>query len=236
MTRKFCVLCGRENVEFIGSLCVDCYIKTKELVKIPQVVKGKYCKVCGAEWVNGKWVRSKDTTLSPVESIVYREIGKRIEIDPNVEEINYKISKIWRDVNGHSFATIDIAGKLRGREFTVSKVVNINIERTLCPSCLKKKSKYFEAIVQLRFKEGVIDEKKKALFESFFTDDIIDGLSDVVEGKEGVDYYFINKTAAKRLVSNFTSMVKEVKVVESYQDETIKNGKKFAKLVISVRI
>ena len=236
MARKFCVLCGREDGEFIGSLCVDCYIKTKDLVKLPQIIKGKYCKICGAEWVNGKWIRSKDTTLSPLESIIYREVGRKIEIDSNISELSYKIGKIWKDVNGHNFATIDIIGKIKGRDFSISKVINIDIEKVICPSCLKKKTKYFEAIVQLRFKEGLIDEKKKALFESFFTDDIIDGLSDVIEGKEGVDYYFINKTAAKRLISNFTSMVKDVKVIESYQDETIKNGKKFAKLVISVRV
>ena len=236
MARKFCVLCGKEEGVFIGSLCIDCYIKTKDLVKLPQSIKGKYCKLCGAEWVNGKWIRSKDTTLTPLESIIYRGIGRKIEIDPNIDEINYQINNIWKDVNGHSFVTIDINGKIKGKEFSTSKIVDIDIERTICPSCLKKKTKYFEAIVQLRFKEGSVDTKKRSVFESFFTDDIIDGLSDIIEGKEGVDYYFINKTTAKRLVSNFTSMMKDVKVVESYQDETMKNGKKFAKLVISVRI
>lgn len=236
MTRKFCVLCGREDGEFIGPLCVDCYIKTKDLVKLPQIIKGKYCKICGAEWVNGKWIRNKESTLSPLESIIYREIGRKIEIDPNVEEVNYKISKIWKDVNGHNFVTIDITGKIKGKSFSTSKVISIDVEKVVCPSCLRKKTKYFEAIVQLRFKEGLVDEKKRALFESFFTDDIIDNLSDVIEVKEGIDYYFINKAAARRLVSNFTSMVKDVKVIESYQNETIKNGKKFAKLVISVRI
>ena len=236
MARKFCVLCGKEEGEFIGSLCVDCYIKTKGLVELPQSIKGKYCKLCGAEWVNGKWIRGRDTTLTPLESIIYREIGRKIEIDPNIDEINYQINNIWKDVNGHTFVTIDISGKIKGKDFSMSKIVDINIEKAVCPSCLKKKTKYFEAIVQLRFKEGSVDTKKKTVFESFFTDDIIDGLSDIIEGKEGVDYYFINKTTAKRLVSNFSSMMKDVKVVESYQDETMKNGKKFAKLVISVRI
>ncbi|QIW23381.1 NMD protein affecting ribosome stability and mRNA decay [Sulfolobus sp. S-194] len=236
MARKFCVLCGREEGEFIGSLCIDCYIKTKEIVSLPESIKGKYCKLCGAEWVNGKWIRSKDRTLTPVESIIYREIGKKIEVDPNVEEISYQIENIWKDVNGHTFVTLNIEGKIRGKPFTLTKVTDLNIERTLCTFCIRKKSRYYEAIIQLRFKEGKFDAKKRTVFESFFTDDIIDSLSDVVEGKEGVDYYFINKTVAKRLVSNFTSMVKDVKIMESYQDETIRNGKKFAKLVISVRV
>lgn len=236
MTRKFCVVCGREDGIFIGSLCLDCYIKNKEIVKLPTKVEGKYCKICGSEWVNGRWAKNKDKILTPIESIIYREIAKKMEIDSNVEEINYHIDNIWKDVNGHTFATIDIWGKIKGKDFKLSRVVDVNIEKTICSDCIKKKSRYYEAIIQLRFKDGEFDSKKRTIFESFFTDEIIDNLSDVVEGKEGIDYYFINKTVAKRLISNFTSMVKEVKIVESYQNETIKNGKKFAKLVISVRV
>lgn len=129
MTRKFCVVCGREDGEFIGPLCVDCYIKTKDLVKMPRKIQGKYCKICGAEWANGKWIRSRDKTLSPIESIIYREIGKNVEVDPNVEEINYQIENIWKDVNGHNFVTINVSGKIKGKEFSISKIVNLDIEK-----------------------------------------------------------------------------------------------------------
>ncbi|TRM82792.1 NMD protein affecting ribosome stability and mRNA decay, partial [Sulfolobus sp. F3] len=40
---------------------------------------------------------------------------------------------------------------------------------------------------------------------------------------------------AKKLVSNISSIV-DVEINESYQNERVKNGKKEAKLVISLRI
>ena len=57
----------------------------------------------------------------------------------------------------------------------------------------------------------------------------------MVELREGVDYYFINRTVAKRLVAKFASEVK-VEMKESYQRERIKRGKRDAKLVISLRL
>ncbi|MEJ2775439.1 60S ribosomal export protein NMD3 [Sulfolobaceae archaeon RB850M] len=236
MVRKFCVVCGREDGEFIGSLCLDCYIKTKELVQVPKEIHGKYCKICGSEWVEGKWVKPNDPSMSVFESIVYRELGKRVKLDDNVEEVDYNIINQHYDQHGHLFVNIEIKGKVRGKEFRVIKTVNAKIERTICPSCIRKKGHYYEAIIQLRFKEGKLDANKRQVFESFFNEEVIDSLSDVIEGKEGVDYYFIKKSVAKKLVSTVSSTLKDIKITESYQDERMKNGKKSAKTVISVRL
>ena len=234
---RFCVRCGKENVELIGSLCVDCYIETKELAELPKEIKGKVCKICGSVWTEGKWIKQKDSSLSPVEYLVYKELGRKMKLDQNVEEFSYNLVKQYSDQYGHLFADIEIKGKIRGKEFRIIKSVNLKIDRVLCPDCIKRKSHYYEAIIQLRSKDekGVTAEKRN-IFESFFDNEAIENLSNVMEGKEGVDYYFIKKSVAKRVVSAFTASVKDVKVIETYQDETIKNGKKFAKLVISVRI
>lgn len=234
---RFCVKCGRENVELIGPLCIDCYLETKELVDTPREIKGKICKICGSEWAEGKWIKHRDLTVSPVESVIYREMSKRTKLDPNIEEFNYSIANQYSDPNGHSFVDIEFKGRIKGKEFRVIKTVSLKVDKVVCPDCIKKKSKYYEAIIQLRSKtEGSLSPEKKNVFESFFDREAIENLSDIAEGREGVDYYFIKKSVARRVVSAFTSSVKDVKVIETYQDETIRNGKKFAKLVISVRI
>ncbi|BCU69017.1 60S ribosomal export protein NMD3 [Stygiolobus caldivivus] len=234
---RFCVRCGKENVELIGPLCVDCYLETKELVETPKEISGKVCKICGSIWAEGKWVKQKDITISPVESVIYRELGRKVKFDPSVEEFNYDIVNQYSDPNGHSFVDIQVKGRVKGKEFRVIRTVSLRIDRVVCPDCIKKKSRYYEAIIQLRSKgDKVLSPEKKSVFESFLDREAIDSISDIAEGKEGVDYYFIKKSVARRVVSTFTSSVKDVKVVETYQDETIKNGKKFAKLVISVRV
>ncbi|WP_338603587.1 NMD3-related protein [Sulfolobus tengchongensis] len=237
MSGKFCVLCGRQNVELIDSLCVDCYIKTKKLIEVPRKISGKYCKICGAQWVKGKWVRSSKTSLtSVVEDIIIRELGENVEINKNVDEFAFDVKNIWKDPSGHSFATIEFRGKIRGKPFSQEAIINLEMERVLCDSCFRKKTRYYEAIVQLRSKSKIgIDDKKRAFFESFFSTDIIDNISDIIEGKEGVDYYFMSKSTARKLITMISSIV-NVEVNESYQNERMKNGKREAKLVISLRI
>lgn len=231
MSRKFCVLCGREDVPLIGSLCVDCYVKTKEMVRLPQVIEGKYCKICGSEWTVGKWIKGGD---NPIEDILNREIAKRLVLDPNVKEYRFSINKIWNE-EGRNFAEVKIEGKILDREFSVTKVAYLKIIPTLCDRCAKRKSHYYEAIIQLRSKDPNTIKDKIRMFESFFSNDVINNLSDVIEVKEGKDYYFINKTVAKKLVAAFTtSMSAEVK--ESIEGERLKKGKKTGKLVISLRI
>ncbi len=237
MGKKFCVMCGKEDVELIGSLCPDCYLKRNELITLPKRISGKYCKICGALWINGKWIRDSNShPANAVEEIVYKELSNKMSIDENVEEFSFNIKSIWNDQGGHTFTTVEFKGKLRGISFSREAIVNLEIERSLCIYCFRKKTRYFEAIVQLRGKNSIgVDDKKRAFFESFFSKEVIDSISDVIEGREGVDYYFISKSVAKKLVSNVSSIV-DVEINESYQNERVKNGKKEAKLVISLRI
>ncbi|MDT7860654.1 MAG: NMD3-related protein [Saccharolobus sp.] len=237
MGKRFCVVCGKENVELIGSMCVDCYIKNKQLVSIPRKISGKYCKICGAQWIGGKWVRNTNSSpVSAVEEIILRELPNKIKLDENITEFNFNIKNIWKDQGGHIFSTVQFRGKIKDKEFTQEAIINLDVEKAICDHCFRKKTRYYEAIIQLRSKgkEGV-DDRKRAFFESFFSRDIIDNLSDIVEGKEGIDYYFINKSVARKLVSNISSIV-DVEINESYQNERMKNGKREAKLVISLRI
>lgn len=221
-------------MELIDRLCIDCYMKIKELITVPTEIQGKYCKVCGSEWVSGKWIKSADQ--DPLTSIVYREIDRNIKTDPNVTDVEYTIVKQWLDYNDHPFIDVDIRGKIGNRDFRLTRTISLKVERVLCPSCLRRKSRYYEAIIQLRTKTGEFTQSKRTVFESFFNEEVINNLSDVIEGREGIDYYFINKGVAKRLVSSLMSTIKYIKITESFQDERMKNGKKSAKLVISVRI
>ncbi|MEM0130611.1 MAG: 60S ribosomal export protein NMD3 [Saccharolobus sp.] len=237
MSKRFCVSCGKQDTVLIGTLCVDCYIKNKQIVEVPKKITGKYCKICGAQLIKGKWIRvPKQSSLDVIEDIINRELSNNIRLDENIEEFSFNIKSIWKDQGGHYFSTVEIKGKLKGKSFVKDIILNLDIEKSICDSCFRKKTRYYEAIVQLRGKDKIsVDDKKRAFFESFFSEEVVDNLSDVIEGKEGIDYYFISKSVARKLVSFISSMV-NVEVNESYQSERIKNGKREAKLVISIRI
>ncbi|MBW9140858.1 MAG: 60S ribosomal export protein NMD3 [Candidatus Aramenus sp.] len=235
MPGKFCVRCGKENVELIDRLCIDCYLETKSLFAFPKEIKGKVCRVCGAEFIEGKWERIHEDVENAVKDLTLRELSKRVEVDKNVSNYSIDVGEVWRDSNGRDHVEIVARGSLRERRIEVKGDSFMGIEYVLCDTCKKRKAKYYEAIIQLRGKKSGLEREKRRLFESFFTEEVIANLADVVEGKEGVDYYFIKKSVARKLVSYVASSV-DVTVNESFQDESIKKGKRTAKLVISLRV
>ncbi len=234
MPKKFCIVCGKEDVELIDNICPSCYVKTKKLVEFPPVILGKLCKICNAEWIDGKWLRLSETEYDAVRDLILRYLAKEIILDKNVKDYRIDVIKKWKERNGRSFAEIVVEGKVGSQLFRLKKRLELRLTYSICDDCLKRKSGYYEAIIQLRGKKE-FSEEKRALFESFFTNETVHSISDVKISREGIDYYFINKTVAKRLISTITSIV-SAEIVESYENETIKNGKREAKLVISVRI
>ncbi len=235
MPSKFCVRCGKEDVKLIDRLCIDCYIKTKKLIVLPKEISGKICKICYAEFLDGKWENIHDNLQDSVKDLILRSMSKKITIDKNVSDYSIDLGDIWKDSNGKEHVKIIAKGKIDNEKFTINENSNLEIEYTICDSCKKKKSRYYEAIIQLRGKNGKFLVEKRHIFESFFSEEEISNLSDVIEGKEGVDYYFIKKSVAKKLASSVVSMT-DAEINESFQDESTKKGKRLAKLVISLRI
>lgn len=234
MGKKFCVRCGKEDSELIDRLCYDCYIKSKNLAEIPQIITGKICRMCYAEWIDRKWIRLHDNVNDAINDITLRFLSEEAKIDQNVKDYTIDLGDKWKDRNGRSFVNVIIEGKVGNKGFKTEKTAELRINQVICDSCVKKKGGYYEAIIQLRG-QGKLEDEKRALFESFFTDEIIQALSDVIEVREGVNYYFINKSSAKKLISNLKSLVK-AEVTESFENERIKKGKRDAKLVISIRL
>ncbi len=185
-------------------------------------------------WTGGKWV--KPTTENPLFEYVWKLAVPKIKVDRHLGEYEVEVERVWKDVGGRNYATLIIRGKLAGKPVEVRKDVLLGIQMTLCDVCMRRKGGGYEAKIQLRFKSGSVDAEKRSLFESFITSDLINYLTDVVEGKEGVDYYFANKSSAKRLVSSFVSAYREAEVKETFENERVKDGKRVAKLVISIRV
>ncbi|MUN29249.1 60S ribosomal export protein NMD3 [Sulfuracidifex metallicus] len=228
--RKFCVSCGREDVELIGLLCPSCYAKRKDLIEVPSSVTIRTCRICGSKWISGKWVRIENLSI---EDLVYNEIMRRAKMDDKLTEYQSDL-QMSKDKNGKDVALISFSGKVANEVIHVQKLVYVNLEEALCDSCMKKRGRFYDAVVQLRTRNGSLNEKR-VFFESFFSNEVINNLSDIKIGKEGVDYYFISRTVAKRLVSSIISMVK-AEVKESFEGESLKNGKRTGKLVISLRL
>lgn len=233
MSGKFCVSCGAEGVVLVDRLCPRCYVRIRNVSTLPKSLEVKVCRVCGARKVGGRWVGMRPEA-DPVTEAAEESLMSSLVLDPKVSEYRVEIGKQLNDKYGKRLP-VRVEGKVLGEKFEFYAEIPLKVEYLLCDSCVKRRGKYYEAIVQLRGRGGAMNWEVRRFFESFFSKEEVSNLSDVVEGKEGVDYYFINKTVARRLVTRIMSEVR-VEVKESYQNERIKRGKRDAKLVISLRL
>ncbi|BCU68374.1 NMD protein affecting ribosome stability and mRNA decay [Sulfolobales archaeon HS-7] len=230
--RKFCVLCGSEDEELIDSLCESCYISTKQLVKVEKEVSVKYCRSCGSIWVGGRWVQNSE---EPLYYSIYLYVMKTTVLDEHVSEFKVNVDKIWKDLTGELHATISVSGKIRRESFTKTLDVQVEEDRSLCTRCLKSKGKDFEAVIQLRTSGKRLDNGVRQLFEETLLDQASQSIGDVKEAHNGFDYYLTDKSSARKTVSKFTKLI-NAKIIESYENERREDGKRKARLVISVRI
>jgi NMD protein affecting ribosome stability and mRNA decay len=133
-----CYRCGASSKykKFIDSLCVDCFINERKK-KIPDEIIVKVCKDCGKLRIK-TWTDKK-------------KINK---------ELMDKLSK---------YNPIKIVEKDDGIEVTFSdkvnfeKVIKLKKEFTLCDVCSKIRSKYYEAIIQIRMEEGKTKKEREEI-------------------------------------------------------------------------
>jgi len=223
---RFCVSCGAEGVRLFGALCASCYVERNTLLKLPREVEIKRCRFCGSTWVQGKWVKDDNVLLSMVMS--------NSSLDPNVSSLTPSLRELLQDPSEGKVAIIEVNGKVGEVQFSINGKVRVNERNATCDSCLRKRGRKYEAIVQLRSTEGKMNDQLRRLFEDMLDQEAVENLCDVVVLREGVDYYFISKSVGRRVASKF-SKVRKAWVSESHEGERIKDGKRESKLIISLR-
>jgi nonsense-mediated mRNA decay protein 3 len=199
-----CCICGRETEKLQEGMCESCFSKEKAPFSIEKVIKLPVCKHCEKFYL-GTWVEGT------VEEIVAETVRYYLEPEEEFDTVE-KVEDIPKNQMKIDFfpseEKIEIAIELlavRGpQEFTVRQqlITEILFEFVTCPACSRIRGGYYEAIVQIR-REGIVLEEKKreeiirAIKERIEPDEI----SRAVERKEGLDFYFVSKRTAKKMVN-----------------------------------
>lgn len=138
--KKICPSCGRSEVEFIGSLCSDCYLKNNSLIEVPKVIEIVRCKNC--DTIRG----------GSVEDIV----KSKVKIKTEGGNLIFKGDKVEFDT--------EIYGVKLKQEFPVK----IKFIKRYCEECGRIKSGYYEGIIQVRNNraEDIIKKIKENTFIS----------------------------------------------------------------------
>ncbi len=234
--RRFCVSCGKIDdgtVPFIGSLCLDCYVKLNKLLCVPEKIEFEYCRFCGAVRIGYRWVEGGE--LYEASAKYAAEVLAKVKpCKPEVK--SYELISL-KPITEPSWLTTYQATysiKLKDVDNVVEQtyVVKVKAIPSICPSCHMARGGDYNVLVQIRGRLG--GEVARRLAEKL--DELGTKVIDVVEKKNGVDILLEDRSAASRLLKELRKYV-QVKVKYTGEDVGVTStGKLRRRLVISVRL
>jgi nonsense-mediated mRNA decay protein 3 len=196
--RKFCFVCGKGTANLAEGRCEDC-LKGRALAILPEKIEVTQCAKCGKALMKNKWIE-----YSPEKTA------------GSFAKVSGKLKRVEAKTDGKKLKmTFIIEPPSSGGETREEHEASFHINRIICPSCSRKHSGYYEAVLQLRgFGEGDM-EKMNDIFE------MIERKSFclVKDVKGGVDIKIGNKlavdSAAKIIRAKFpnSEMKKSSKIV-----------------------
>lgn len=236
----FCPECGSTDKKMVGDICIDCFLKDFQMIELPKRIEVQICSHCNSKLEEGKW---SDEFL-PEEEIIYRALERNIKVAGEVsnEIINLEIDQMKGTL---AECYVEITGEVEGTQIEETHDTEVKIQKTVCPSCSKIQSGYYESVVQFRADNREIkpEEYEKA-------DEIVDrtlqkqSKSDKLaycpqraKLKEGYDYYIgsfkSGNKVAEALKEEFGGVIKESPRLISEDKST---GKGLYRVWISIRI
>ncbi len=146
--RKFCFVCGKRTEVLINGKCEDCF-KKSEYVDFPKRMDVVICSKCKKMLLKNKWV---DINLEKI-----------IECFIKIRH-HAKIKKIEARREAKSIVADFFLSDHSGNEITETHEAVFHENRIICPSCSRKHSGYYEAVLQLR---GFDDKDLESMADIF---------------------------------------------------------------------
>ena len=236
----FCVECGSTEKKMVGNICIDCFLKDFQMIEIPERIEGQICSHCNSKLEEGKWSEE----YIPEEEIIYRALERNIKIADEVEneDINLEIDQIKGTI---ASCYVEVVGEVHGTQIDEVHETEVKLLKTVCPTCSKVQSGYYETVIQFRADSREIkpQEYKKAdevVERTLIKQSKKDKLAycpQIAKLKEGYDYYIgsfkTGKKVAEALTEEFGGIIKESPRLISEDKST---GKGLYRIWISVRI
>lgn len=236
----FCPECGSTDKEMVGDICIECFLKDFQMIELPKRIEVQICSHCNSKLEEGKW---SDEFL-PEEEIIYRALERNIKIADEVENeiINLEIDQI-KGTLANCF--VEVTGKVHGVQIEETHDSEVKILKTVCPTCSKVQSGYYETVIQFRadnreIKAEEYDKANEIVERTLVKQSKSDKLAycpQIAKLKEGYDYYIgsfkSGHKVADALKEEFGGIIKESPRLISEDKST---GKGLYRVWISLRI
>ncbi len=237
--RKICPICGAETEKLYDNLCRECYVKSKEFLKIKDTIEAQVCKDCLKYLRKNSWKFVSENYEEVLEELTYALIEDNIkvkEIENSVAEI--EILEI-DPYNNFCRANVRIYGKIDDIEYKEEKEVEIKVKLVQCKDCARKARGYYESILQIRgANKEELEEIKRVIYENiknFSREDSKAFVSKEERLKEGLNFYMGSKKVARK-IANILKKKYNAVINESKKLYGLKDGKEVYRYTISVRL
>ena len=236
----FCPECGSTDKKMVGDICIDCFLKDFQMIELPKRIEVQICSHCNSKLEEGKWSEE----FIPEEEIIYRALERNIEVADEVsnEHITIGIEQMKGTI---AECCVEAVGEVEGSQIEETHETEVKILKTVCPTCSKVQSGYYESVIQFRADKREIkaeeyakaDEIVERTLEKQYKNDKLAYCPQIAKPKEGYDYYIgslkSGRKVAEALKEEFGGIIKESPRLISEDKST---GKGLYRIWISVRI
>lgn len=236
----FCPECGSTDKKMVGDICIDCFLKDFQMLEVPKRIEVQICSHCNSKLEEGKWSEE----FIPEEEIIYRALERNIEIADEVsdEHVTLEIRQMKGTI---AECGIEITGEVEGIQIDDVYDTEVKILKTVCPTCSKLQSGYYESVIQFRADNREIKDEEYAKADEIVERTLIkqsktDKLAycpQIAKLKEGYDYYIGSLKSGRKVVEalkeEFGGVIKESPRLISEDKST---GKGLYRIWISIRI
>lgn len=239
MTR-YCVACGRELSEEelpLGGYCLNCFLEIRGVAKSTPVLELEQCSKCGLWKIHGKWIEIPSLSEA-LRRIILND--QRHFIDERVELIEVDEVEVTQSMGRGLSEAVVSATALVGSS-TIAKAsftVRYRVRKTTCPTCSKKISRSYSAIVQFRSARGYLVNRERDYISKLLSDPLISqDVVELIEDKSGVDVKFLSVVTAHR-VAQLLEKAFGAKTIESFKltKRDYSRGRDIGITTISVRL
>lgn len=243
VSARFCARCGKRvetQSSLLKGLCTDCYLEVYGFAELPRSINVTLCNGCGAYKAGGRWLPSPGDLGGSIQAAVEAELLPNVSPASEVssltlEELGIRMESSHTGSILARFSVVLRNGVKAEREAHIP----LKVSYGLCPQCIRRAGKAYEAIIQVRGEGGRLSHRQWLEVERFLSTlprRLAESIGEVEELREGVDLKVTDQGAARiiaaKLRERFAAKVVEThKVVGRRRD-----GKAKVRTTYSVRL
>ncbi len=216
---RYCIRCGRlvpPDEPLINGLCPQCYLKYHGVFASTPILNIVICPRCGSWYYRGEWYPPLPLG-EVIRKVLIKESGKLLNRE--VKLLDAEITSPIYKINESQYAVDAKLHVLLADSYpaVVDSRIVLNIEKRVCPRCLRITGKAHKALVQIRSVRGRLDEEDRRIINKALNEPgIIEDIVEVKENKHGIDVKLLSSVTARRL-STILTREAGAKVTESFK-------------------